>query len=167
MKDIFVMDKGDYQPDWPVYIRDSARAIIQKDGRLAMVYAASLGLYKFPGGGIEPGEDHGQTLMREVAEETGLTVDLSTIRPYGRVLVRRQGQKGNEIFEQENFYYTVELAEAEAAALHLDDYEKRLGFSLRWVTPKEAWETNRPVTVPDEQRWVERDTAVLKLLANQ
>lgn len=167
MRDLFVMDKADYQNDWPVYKRDSARAIIQHGGKLAMVYAASLGLYKFPGGGIEPGEDHRKTLLREVREETGLTVDLSTIRPYGRVLVRRCGQMGREIFEQENFYYTVGLADNKTAALQLDEYEKRLGFSLRWVTAKEAWETNHPITAPAEQRWAERDTAVLKLLAEE
>ena len=167
MQDLFVMDRGDYQKNWPVYKRDSVRAIIRRDGKLAMVYASALGLYKFPGGGIEPGEEHQQTLLREVHEETGLTIDPSTIRPYGRVLVRRRGQMGNEIFEQENFYYTAELADDRAGVLHLDEYEERLGFSLRWVTAKEAWKTNHSITAPTEQRWVERDTSVLKLLAKE
>lgn len=167
MRDLFVMDKGDYQNDWPVYKRDSARAIIQRNGMLAMVYAASLGLYKFPGGGIEPGEEHRQTLLREVREEIGLTIDPNSIRPYGRVLVRRRGQMGNEIFEQENFYYTAEAADNHASALKLDEYEEKLGFSLRWITAKEAWAANRSVIAPTEQRWVERDTAVLKLLAEE
>ena len=167
MRDLFVMDKGDYQNDWPVYKRDSARAIIRRDGKLAMVYAASLGLYKFPGGGIEREEDHGQTLLREVAEEIGLTIDLSTLRPYGRVLVRRRGLHGEEIFEQENFYYTVDLVDDRAEALKLDAYEEKLGFSLCWVSAREAWENNRSKTAPEEQRWAERDTAVLKILAEE
>lgn len=40
------------------------------------------GLWEFPGGGIEHGENPQDTVLREVKEETGLTVQLLTKHPF-------------------------------------------------------------------------------------
>lgn len=39
MRILFEMDKKDYVPDGSVYSRPSARAVIIKDGKIAMVYS--------------------------------------------------------------------------------------------------------------------------------
>lgn len=54
-------------------------AIVVKDGRLLMVRRAhdpGAGLWSLPGGRVEHGEYLGDALRREVAEETGLTVEV-------------------------------------------------------------------------------------------
>lgn len=50
-----------------------------------MVHAKKFNYYKFPGGGIEPGECHEEALVRETLEETGLAVLPESIRAYGYV----------------------------------------------------------------------------------
>ncbi len=51
-------------PEWPVYARHAVRAIVIRDGRIALVKCGTEGYYKFPGGGIEPGETQAQALIR-------------------------------------------------------------------------------------------------------
>ncbi len=53
MRILFEMDKKDYVPNGSVFSRPSARAIIIKDGKIAMVYSKKYNYYKFPGGGME------------------------------------------------------------------------------------------------------------------
>ena len=74
MRILFEMDKKDYIPNGSVFSRPSARAIIIKDGKIAMVHSKKYHYYKFPGGGIEAGECMEDALIREVLEETGLCV---------------------------------------------------------------------------------------------
>ncbi|MBQ2032672.1 MAG: NUDIX domain-containing protein, partial [Lachnospiraceae bacterium] len=74
MQELFRMDSGDYNPDGPVFCRPSARGIIEKDGKFLLMHSRKFGYYKFPGGGIEAGEDPIQALIREVGEETGCVV---------------------------------------------------------------------------------------------
>ncbi|EOS35722.1 hypothetical protein C808_04463 [Lachnospiraceae bacterium M18-1] len=70
MKPLFKMDIKNYA-DSDIHIRrPSARAVIRaEDGRLAMVYSRKYQYYKFPGGGIQNGEDNTEALAREVLEE--------------------------------------------------------------------------------------------------
>lgn len=56
MKTLFVMDKKDYSEEWEHSVRTAARAIILKEGMLAMAYSRRDSYYKFPGGGAKEGE---------------------------------------------------------------------------------------------------------------
>ena len=71
MKILATFDARDYEGTTGIYEKYSIRAIIVRDGRLAMQCSRE-GEYKIPGGGQEPGENYEQTLIREVKEETGL-----------------------------------------------------------------------------------------------
>ena len=71
MKILATFDARDYEGTTGIYEKYSIRAIIVRDGRLAM-QCSQEGEYKIPGGGQEPGENYEQTLIREVKEETGL-----------------------------------------------------------------------------------------------
>jgi len=142
--------------------RDSARAIIFVDDKLLMVRSAKYGEYKFPGGGIEPGESHRAALIREVCEETGHTLIPNSIIEYGKTLIRSKSNNANEIFEQESFYYFCDVAPHATAAPTPDaGYEQEFGYAPIWVTPAEAIAANQQRTNLPQIPWVQRELAVL------
>lgn len=56
MRLLFEIDKKDYVIGGSVFSRPSARGIIIKNGKIAMVHSRKYDYYKFPGGGIEGNE---------------------------------------------------------------------------------------------------------------
>lgn len=141
MRLLFEMDRKDYDPNGSRFERPSVRGIIVRDGKVAMVHSRKYDYYKFPGGGIEPGEEQEATLIREVKEESGLVVMPDTIREFGWV---HRIQKGSvdDIFVQDNFYYLCEV-EPEAGQQMLDAYEAEEEFELAFVMPQTVIEVNR------------------------
>lgn len=85
MRLLFEIDTKDYDPNGKAFVRSSVRGIIIRDGKVAMVHSLKYDYYKFPGGGMEDGESLEESLLREVAEESGLQVILPSIREYGLV----------------------------------------------------------------------------------
>ena len=143
MRLLFTLDGGDYEEGKRAFSRPSARAIVIEDGRVAMVYSQKFRHYKFPGGGIEPGESREVALLREAREEAGLVLDPRSVRPYGFVHRIERGDR-EPIFLQDNFYY---LARANATVPQaLEGYEAAEGYTLRWVDPREAIRQNRSLT---------------------
>lgn len=140
MRTLFVIDKKNYIENGTTGYRPSVRGVILKGDKLALVYSKKYNYYKFPGGGIDEGESHIQTLIREVKEESGLEVIKDTIREYGYVKRIEKG-KFEDIFVQENFYYICDVADT-VGKQALDAYEDEEGFELQFVTPKQAIDTN-------------------------
>ncbi|MDE5598256.1 MAG: NUDIX domain-containing protein, partial [Lachnospiraceae bacterium] len=68
MRMLFEIDKKDYVRNGSVFSRPSARGIIIKAGKIAMVHSKKYNYYKFPGGGIEADESKEDALIREVLE---------------------------------------------------------------------------------------------------
>jgi 8-oxo-dGTP diphosphatase len=67
--------------------RPAAYGLLEQRGRLALVHVSLPGkaaFYDLPGGGIDPGEDEAQALVREFGEETGLVVQA------GRLVARAE-----------------------------------------------------------------------------
>ena len=143
MRLLFTLDRGDYQEGGTVYSRPSARAIVIREGRVAMVHSRKFDHYKFPGGGIEPGESREAALIREAREEAGLVLDPKTVRPYGFVHRIERGD-AEPIFLQDNFYYLASVAAL--VPQELDGYEAEEGYTLRWVEPGEAIQKNKALT---------------------
>lgn len=85
MKTLLVMDSKNYNDSMPHFLREAVRAIILSNKGIALVKSEKEGYYKFPGGGIENGETHVQTLKRETKEETGLNIIDSSIKAFGMV----------------------------------------------------------------------------------
>ena len=104
MKELFTIDLKNYGDDWKRSRRDSARAIIHVgDDKLAMVYSAKLGYYKFPGGGIHEGEDYqrGQCRLGQRQHDAG--IDLVFIHAvYPGRLTQRIGYPLVELSHQEH-----------------------------------------------------------------
>lgn len=110
MKKLFIIDLKDYNENMPRFKRPSVRAIIIKNGLIAMVYSKKYDYYKFPGGGIEKNEDILTALKREVLEETGLKIIDASITELGSVLrIQKSRFNDSEIFEQENYYYLCDI----------------------------------------------------------
>ncbi len=167
MKSLFIIDKKDYEKNWAVSERPSARAIIIKDKLLAMVYSEKYKYYKFPGGGIEKGENPESALVREVGEETGLAVISDTIQEYGKVdILRKSDILENTIFRQENLYYLCDVTD-DVAGQSLDDYELESGFTLRYASADEAIRTNREEATTDDIYMIERESRVLEILKGE
>lgn len=167
MRELAVYDHKDYKENGTVGKRPSVRGVIIEGGRIAMVHSLKYDYYKFPGGGIDSGESHLDALIREVAEETGLTVIPDSVKEYGLVIRKEKGTV-EDLFIQENFYYFCKV-EKKIAHQALDDYEAEEQFVLEWVKPEDAIEANLYFCRGDkassfERHMIEREANVLKLL---
>ncbi len=143
MRELFILDKKNYNPNGTVGKRPSVRGIIIRDGKIAMMHSKKFDYFKLPGGGIEPGETMEETLIREVREESGLVVKTETIKEFGYVRRIEKG-KHEDIFVQDNYYFTCE-AEDELTEQELDDYEAEEQFTLEFVTVEQAVRVNETV----------------------
>lgn len=168
MERIITIDLKDYDESMQRFRRPSVRAVIIRDYKVAMVYSAKFDYYKFPGGGIEKNESHIQTLVREVSEETGLSIKTESVAELGSVLrVQRSRTNANEIFEQENYYYTCNVFES-VEAQSLDEYELEEGFRLEFVQPEKAINVNRTHDHKDyDAMLIEREALVLEYLLDK
>ena len=153
----------------PDITRTAVRAIISDRNRLLMIYSPVNGDYKFPGGGIEPGETHEQTLVREVSEEAGQCIVepfllVARIREYGEAM-----QTGASVFMMDSYYYTAAIDSGVRTEQSLDAYEDRLKFTPRWVTVDEAIGTNERLLAGSggAPRWTPRETWLLRRLRDQ
>lgn len=165
MRLLFEMDKKDYGKCTHEFVRNSARSIIIVNNRIAMIHSLKYDYYKFPGGGIEKGENPIEAMIRETREESGLVVKPETIKEYGYVhRIQKSDSDETECFVQDNYYYLCE-AEEGVVAQSLDAYEFAEAFTLEFVEPQTAIKKNRNVTQsPYNQAMFEREAKVLELL---
>lgn len=164
MRELFDYDFKNYAPDAVPVIRPSVRAIVIREGRVWMVKSLKYGFYKFPGGGMEPGETHEDTLIREAREEAGLVIRKESIRPYGSVRRVEKGKGENEVFVQENFYYFA-VAEEKMVPQQLDDYEAADRFTPVLTDARTAINANR--ACPRGHGMLEREARVLEMLIKE
>ena len=171
MKELFVLDKKNYNLNGSVGTRPSVRGIIVRDGKIAMMHSKKYDYYKLPGGGMEKGEEYKDTLVREVREESGLIVKVDTIKEFGYV---RRIEKGRieDIFIQDNFYFICEV-EDELGSQNLDDYEADEEFTLEFATIEHVIEVNKTANhlekeeVQTFQGMLDRENRVLELVKEE
>ena len=163
---LFDIDIKDYEAGYNVYRRPSARGIILQGDRIALVYSEREHYYKFPGGGIQGGEDKKAALVRE---ETGLVVIPDSIREFGSVLRRQKSDKSADtIFEQENFYYICDVENTNIGQ-ELDEYEREAGFVLRVLPIDEAIRANDEYHSENyfDEVMIKRELRVLQIVKEQ
>lgn len=161
---LFEIDKKDYGECTHTFTRNSARSIIIKNGKVAMIHSRKYDYYKFPGGGIEDGETPVEAMIRETREEAGLIVIPETVREYGYVhRVQRSDLDPTECFIQDNYYYLCEALDA-LSPQALDDYEAREAYHLEYIAPALAIQKNRSVKDPYYPMMFEREARVLERL---
>lgn len=165
MKLLLEIDQKNYDPSWPCEVREAVRSIVFRGEKLALVKSGTEGWYKFPGGGMDPGESQEETVLRETEEEAGLVLLPESLRPFGMVRELRRGHRGKEIrFEHRSYYYTAD-AQDRLVEQRLEKDEAELEFTLVWVGAREAYETNcRIMEQEGGAPFLLRDTGVLELL---
>lgn len=162
MRLLFELKPADLDPNGTAFVRPSVRGIIRRQGRVAMVHSLKYDYYKFPGGGMEPGESQQETLIRETREEAGLTVLPDSIREFG--CVHRVQNYHDGCLIQDNYYYLCDT-ESELRSQRLDDYEEEEHFTLEFVEPETAISVNRNKDHgPKDQQMLEREARVLEIL---
>ena len=165
MRLLFEMDQKDYAHCTHTFTRHSARSIIIKDGKVAMIRSLKYDYYKFPGGGIENGESPVEAMIRETREEAGLAVIPESVREYGYVhRIQRSDYNPAECFVQDNYYYLCKAMEQLTSQL-LDDYEAQESYTLEYVEPLAAIRKNYDVkNSPYNQLMFVREARVLETL---
>ncbi len=165
MRLLFEIDLHDYEQCTHSFVRNSARSIIARDHKAAMIHSLKYNYYKFPGGGIESGESNVDAMIRETREEAGLVVIPESVREFGYVhRIQRSKSDPTECFVQDNYYYLCDVLE-NTVSQDLDDYESEEIFVLEFVDPQTAIRTNRAVAEsPYSRVMFEREAKVLEML---
>ena len=165
MRLLFEMDRHDYDQCTRSFVRDSARSIIIRDHKAAMIHSLKYNYYTFPGGGIESGESRVAAMIRETREEAGLVVIPESVREFGYVhRIQRSTSDPTECFIQDNYYYLCNALE-EAVSQDLDDYESEESYVLEFIDPRTAIRANRAVAEsPYSRVMFEREAKVLEML---
>ena len=168
MRLLFEMDKKDHADCTRSFIRNSARSVIISDKKVAMIHSEKYDYYKFPGGGIEAGEDPVAAMIRETREEAGLVIIPESVRGYGIVHRVQKSDKDPDVrFVQDNYYYLC-AAEDEAVSQNLQGYEAEEGYELVYVDPRVAIEKNRHLgKTPYSPTMFEREARVLEMLIEE
>lgn len=161
MRILATFDANNYQDTDGVIERYSVRAIIMREGRLAMQCDRD-GEYKIPGGGIEAGESPMQALVREVKEETGLHVIEEAVTELGEITEMRR-----DIFDSakkyicHSLFYFCKVEDGAQDALELTASEIAKGYELKWADPEEICRRN---SADKRSPWIVRDTAFVNML---
>lgn len=155
---LFTFDTKDYTDDMPLNERFGVRAIIKRNG-LYVMQRSNEGDYKIPGGGVEKGEDLIEALIREVREETGLTVIRDSIKEIGEVQeIRRDSFDINCKYIAHSFFYFCDV-EDECQDTQMTANELAKGYVPEWETLDNIIENNEKV---QKEFWTIRDTRFLK-----
>lgn len=146
--------------------RNAVRGIILRDDQVLMVHSLVNGDFKFPGGGVQDGEEHSTTLQRELLEECGVQLK-AILGEFGHVEEYDQAEEDDfDLFCMHSYYYFCEVEDG-FGAQNLDDYEFEYGFTPEWVRVEEAIAVNRELLEnppPNIQRWVRRELFVLETI---
>lgn len=168
MRLLFEIDKRDYDDCTRIFVRNSARSIIIRGKKVAMIHSLKYDYYKFPGGGIEGDESPVSAMIRETREEAGLVVKSETIKEYGYVhRIQKSDKVASECFIQDNYYYLCDV-EDRTVSQHLDSYEATERYTLEFVEPAIVIQKNRNVSgSPYNSAMFEREARVIEMLISE
>lgn len=149
------IDLGEYTSADAFRGRTAARGIIRRDGKYLMVRGKS-GDYKFPGGGTEQGETLTDTLKREIAEETGYSINPESVRFCG-ITTEKRTVGTEDILVMTSYYYVCET-DGNAGERKPDEYE------AVWTELSEALHGNRHMADTEHCPWIIREMKVMEYL---
>jgi len=124
-------------------VRVGAAAVIGQDGRILLAKRNIFpkGIWTLPGGGVDYGETSERAVVREIKEETGLTIE-----PIQLINVHEMIVPENKV-HRVIFFYMARVVSGDARPS--SDVEE-----LRWLTPKEALKLDNlgPAVIPILQK---------------
>lgn len=149
--------------------RTAVRGIIRHpdDATLLMIHSGSNGDYKFPGGGVKPGESPDAALNRECLEETGFELSSTGVLLAGILEKRESALPGRDSFLMRSLYYDGSVDPQARGNQNLDKYEQKLTFTACWVSPQQALEANINVleSAPSSPPpWTLRENCILSAI---
>jgi 8-oxo-dGTP pyrophosphatase MutT (NUDIX family) len=109
--------------------RIACRGIVKKDDLYLMVFIKEMGIFTFPGGGLEDGETQEECAKREIMEETGI-----------KIKVLKKKVSITEYFVESvwtNNYFICEYIEG-GFDRNLTEEEKSIGMETVWKTIDEV-----------------------------
>lgn len=163
MEKLLIMDEHDYDGHLKEIFRVAVRGIIFVGDKLLMI-EDSYDEVKLPGGGMEPGEDDQQALLREVKEETGYDVIPESVKPFGEIEEKRLSAHEPMIWHQINRLYFCEVS-SDQGQCDYSENEKKHGFHRVFYTIDEALEKNKRMLEKEGlQPWNQREYRTLLLL---
>jgi len=148
------------------YVREAVRAVVIRNGQYLMTFSEKESDYKFPGGGVLENETHRGALARELLEETGYSLSKVKTLLGSAMELDFSCSPDISVFRMVSFYYLCEIGDGQVP-LTLDDYEKELGFTPMWVSPREALHNNKLLIHQKSAKnlfWLAREIAVLSVL---
>lgn len=149
--------------------REAVRGVAVKDENLIFMVHTAKGDYKFPGGGIEDGENHVTALTREFIEETGWSIS-NIIQPMGLIIEqKRDVYEPDAYFVMKSYYYRCCII-GNRQEQKLDAYEKEMAFKAEYVSILEAYKQNKQlleVNKTGANQWVSREIIALKNIIEQ
>lgn len=151
-----------------IFTRIATRSIAQHEDNILLLYTERYDDYSLPGGGVDPGEDKIQGMMRELTEETGAK-NITNILPFGVYEEYRPWYKPEyDIQHMLSYCYTCEI-DKELGATNLESYETKNGMKAVWINIHEAIEHNSKIMATSEKKGlsIERETFLLKLITER
>jgi len=124
-------------------VRLSVKAfVVDEDGRLLLLDCVdparpAVRWWELPGGGVEPGEDEVDALVRELREETGLRVDRRAVGPLVWTQDSTFSHRGERRFARCHGRVVTVADPTACQDLGLMDDEKDTILGQRWWAPEE------------------------------
>lgn len=153
------LDLNDYIAGGTVFKRKAVRGIIRHEDKYLVIHG-KYGDYKFPGGGMEEGENLTDTLLREVQEETGCKVIADSIKDYILVHEKRKGDPA-DLLEMDSWYFFCDVEE-KIFERNLDEYEQEYDYQVAWLPLNDIISKNESVEEHEKIPWIVREAMVMR-----
>ncbi len=140
--------------------REAARGIIIENNQILLVFSEKFKDYKLPGGGLEKNENFEQALLREVKEETGISVKIESF--FEEIMEFDEAQEIEmDYFKMYSKYFICKKLEKNSQII------SEIGSKTMWVNIDVAINRNKKAMLKSNSPWVQRELEILVNIKNR